>query len=853
VSRALYTLPLPLAIAVIGLWRRGRVVSLFTILVIATAVAMVVSVEMASRSVDRELARTARSLAGEADLEVTGGRMRVPEHLVEQLRQLPGVRAAAPLLYAMLRVASGDRAGDPLHLVGVDLAGDLSVHGLSVEDHRVEVRDPARLLAVPGAVVVTGELLDRLNVEPGGRIPVRGPMGPAELSVQGVLSGPIAEAYAGLLLATDLYSMQELIGARGWVDRISLVLEPEADRADVERRIAALVSGIATLRPAGAQSAWAFQAVSIMQTALLVFIGVGIGLAGLLGYAAISRAAESQIAEFAIMCSAGVEGRSVFAAIVLEAALLGAAGTLLGLPAGIWLSPLALRGASSPLAVFERLELRDAEVSAQTWLLGVSTGMVACLAGSLLPARRATRRAPLDVLRAARPTDLEREGELPWLPWLLATAPLAAASPALFAPLPRLALVLVSFVALLGLGLRSSLRPAMIRARPLLEGLLARIGSLVGAAFVARSGQASIAITTIAAVLAAVGALSIVLNSISQSTIEFVMVRYRDGILVTPGAPEGFRPGELLRPETIEIIRDTPGVLAVSEQQVSEIILEDRGIALYASDAAAVSRFARYPTVGGDSREVARALVAGSVAVTEAFQRTFALGPGDIVTLDTPRGRRAFPIAGVVRDFGPRAGGILVDIHTFDRLWPRNGATSLTLFAEEPRARVVERILERTGSQEPFHLVYGSALEQMVQRGVGSMTELLWAVGLVITGFGGVGVLNVLLGSIAARERELALVQAAGFTRGQVVGVVLADAVIVGALGSGLGVLSALILGYPFCWAVGETLGWTFALAVPWGQLALLAAGTLAMAAAAGLYPALVAQRAAVPEALAFD
>ena len=72
---------------------------------IALGVALGFAVHLINRAAVNELAAGVRTLAGEADLEVRGGRGGFPEALYAQLARLPGVAVASPVLEA----EAGDR------------------------------------------------------------------------------------------------------------------------------------------------------------------------------------------------------------------------------------------------------------------------------------------------------------------------------------------------------------------------------------------------------------------------------------------------------------------------------------------------------------------------------------------------------------------------------------------------------------------------------------------------------------------------------------------------------------------------------------------------------------------------
>src|SRR3972149_1025655 len=75
-------------------YQRGR--SFLSILGIALGVALGFAVHLINRAAVSELAAGVRTLAGEADLEVRGGRAGFPETVYAQLSRLPGVAVASP-------------------------------------------------------------------------------------------------------------------------------------------------------------------------------------------------------------------------------------------------------------------------------------------------------------------------------------------------------------------------------------------------------------------------------------------------------------------------------------------------------------------------------------------------------------------------------------------------------------------------------------------------------------------------------------------------------------------------------------------------------------------------------------
>jgi putative ABC transport system permease protein len=98
------------------------------------------------------------------------------------------------------------------------------------------------------------------------------------------------------------------------------------------------------------------------------------------------------------------------------------------------------------------------------------------------------------------------------------------------------------------------------------------------------------------------------------------------------------------------------------------------------------------------------------------------------------------------------------------------------------------------------------------------------------------------------------VLRALGASRAQVTGVVLAQAGVLGAVGSLAGLAVGLAVGAVLVTVVNvQSFAWTLTLLPPWGSLAATFALVVAMCVLAGLAPAAAAARASVREALHED
>src|SRR2546422_38366 len=185
---------------------RGR--ALLSVLGIALVVALGYGVYRVTRGAVDELGGAVRGLAGEADLEVRGGRGGFPESLYPAIARLPGVASVNPGLELNAGLAGTERT---IRLIGID----------ALRERRPELLAPDKvLLSAAAAELVKG---DRLRLVVGHRT--------VELQVGGVLD------LKGVEALTDIATAQWRLERPGPTDPPAVGLERGARRAAGRVRI----------------------------------------------------------------------------------------------------------------------------------------------------------------------------------------------------------------------------------------------------------------------------------------------------------------------------------------------------------------------------------------------------------------------------------------------------------------------------------------------------------------------------------------------------------------------------------------------------------------------------------------
>jgi putative ABC transport system permease protein len=178
-----------------------------------------------------------------------------------------------------------------------------------------------------------------------------------------------------------------------------------------------------------------------------------------------------------------------------------------------------------------------------------------------------------------------------------------------------------------------------------------------------------------------------------------------------------------------------------------------------------------------------------------------------------------------------------------------DGVDEIVLRVDDPRhvasaAEAAKAMVERTGGGAPFDVVVPREIlraRERTQRIFNVVTGAIAAISLLV---GGIGIMNIMLASVAERTREVGIRRALGATQRDVAAQFLAESSLLTAAG---GVLGALV-GMAGAGMIQRLAGWPTALS-PWMLLlALLTA--IAVGVGFGSYPAWLAARMAPMDAL---
>jgi putative ABC transport system permease protein len=159
--------------------------------------------------------------------------------------------------------------------------------------------------------------------------------------------------------------------------------------------------------------------------------------------------------------------------------------------------------------------------------------------------------------------------------------------------------------------------------------------------------------------------------------------------------------------------------------------------------------------------------------------------------------------------------------------------------------QVKEVMKERHDGQEDFSIITQDSMLKGFTNIIGALTAGLAGIAAISLAVAGILIMNVMLVSVSERTAEIGLLKALGARRRQILGLFLAESLLISALGALLGVAvgTGLVLLLAGVWPV-------LALAPSGGWIALVTVLALAAGALFGLMPARRASRLAAADAL---
>jgi putative ABC transport system permease protein len=517
--------------------------------------------------------------------------------------------------------------------------------------------------------------------------------------------------------------------------------------------------------------------------------------------------------EHALLRVLGLTRRGVARLVLLEAAVLGALGGLLGVAGGYALAAVAVRIAGADLgAGMFRGMTPELAFSAGAALAYVGAGIAVSVAGALLPALDAARSAPAQALKAGDEQAMFARAVKRWPGLLFLFLGFVFLFPKSLNGIPVAGYVSIACLLLGGVFLMpwvSGFVFEKIKTGKNIPFALA-LAQLRGA-----PGQAMVSLAAIVASFSLMAAMAIMVASFRSSVDDWLgAVLPADLYFRTSQAGET----AWIDPELQARVRALPQLERTVFLRSGRITLDPArpAVALIARDAASI----RFPAVGKSYER--KAGDPPAAWISEAVSDIYGFVPGSRLEIPLSGKSQTFVVAGVWRDYARQHGAIVIERETYaelsgDRrvndaaLWLKPGADAAAL-AGALRALPGGGLLDIAGADEIRRVSLG-----IFDRSF-AVTYALEAVAVLVGLFG----LSSSVGAIVlARRREFGMLRHLGMTRRQIGAMLAAEGGLLAVLGVAVGLALGGAISLVLIHVVNrQSFNWSMDVHLPYGLLA---------------------------------
>jgi putative ABC transport system permease protein len=726
-------------------------------------------------------------------------RPRISSSLVDTVKEVPGVLDAAGDIQAFARVVGSD--GKPL---GSDGQGP-PTFGSVITDYKGSLWSISSGRLPNGATEVALDeyTFDLGNFTVGDSTRVIAQSGSREFTIVGVASyGDVRTSGGATFALFDVETASEFLAEPGVVDQVLVTGDGSLSDEELASRIDDVLpkdSRLETLTGAEITEEAQNQigdALSFISIFLSIFSYIALGVGCFVIYNVFSISAAQRQKENALLRAIGASKRQVTGAMLIEAAVIGIFGSVIGLVSGIGLS----RGLSALLSSFGiDLPSTGLVVSTSTIISTIIVGLLVTMLSSFLPARRAGRVPPLAAMReTAVETTAVSVGRL--VSGLLFTIAGVGATIAVIAGadavLLGLAIVLV-FIGTLILGPIISRPLALFIGIPIekIRGVPGRMARDNAARNPKRTARTSAPVMIGVALVTAVTALAVSI----QSQIRDVVGEQFYGDYAISVNSFGFGG---LSPDLADEINELPEVETATGIGTAAAVVDGGGTLLTVITPQTISEIFDFGFIEGN----VSSLTADGIFVSESRAKRLDVqvgSPIDVTLADSSV--RTLTVQG---------------IYTKDEIAERY-IVSRDLFEGTTVARFDFGVYILTRDDIPDEQARAALQQTVDEYGVGKLQSIdefideqaaqvnqllgliygLLALSIIIAI---VGIIITLLLSVYERQREIGLLRAVGMTRSQVRSTVRWESVITSLQGAVLGAILGVGLGWIIVFALRD-------------------------------------------------
>ncbi len=842
--------------------------TLLTILGIALGVAAYISVQMIIDTMADSFSSMVDSVSGKIELQISGGESGVDEQVYDTLDQrdeknnllIPGLAAALPTIQNITKYES-----ESMLILAVDILNDKAARDYEMKgENDVQIEDPLLFLNSVDSILLNRDFAKRHNLKINTVVELLTSKGKMPFKIRGFLesSGP-ASAFGGNFALMDVFSAQVYFGKKGKFDSVDLLLQDGADVDKVRGAVETALDGRYEVeRPAqrneGVETMLRSFRMGLTVMALIVSI-----MGGFIIFNTVTTTVYQRMREIGILRMIGVTRFGIWRLFTVEAIFMGVVGAAIGALGGFAAGRHAvLNYVGGATSIFVPANPASASFDARTVLAGFGIGVCMSLAGAMWPSFRAIGISPLEVLRFGPGLSSGRGASIGrWsLLFFIAAATVGAG---LF--VPKLAAnvngIRMSMIGMIVCGVAATplfmklLLTAMIGISRGFRMPLLRMSS---ENILRDLGRSSMIVAAFMVAVAVMFEIYLFMNSSKTEIKNWLDQALKADLLITSSSNFASRNSVPMDAAMMDKFAAINGVQSVVPVRVMPLEYGDWRIQTLSLDFKTHFNESRFRFVRGDKDKALPAFLDNEgVLLTQNLLIHFPdLKKAEMITLNTPRGKRDFPVLGVVMDYTSESGAVMINRGLFLDSFDDHLVDTFQLYLQagaEPQ-EVRRKIDAMVGDEFNLFVLTNREFKLAVLEAIDQLFALAVSLEIITILIALIGIVNNLMASVIDRTREIGVIRSLGATRTQTALIYFAQSGLLGFSGAFVGMLCGYGLGDIHLTRLNELLaGWPMPLHYSVGRIALAFAAVVAAAICAGVFPARKAADLTLSEALKYE
>ncbi|MDX6327146.1 MAG: putative transport system permease protein [Nocardioidaceae bacterium] len=763
----------------------------------------------------------------------------VPLSLVKTVAAVPGVARVVPNLQGTAILAGSDG-------IAVRNGGAPSLGFAFLKDDPSFTLVSGRGPTGPGEVAVESSTLDRAHLKVGNR--TRAVIG--DRARQVTITGEVhfGSLFGATAVLVDQATARRVFAPDGTVTSLSVTAAPgvsqTALRAAVARSLPSNLEAVTGETVQSETETSVQKGLAFFTTFLLVFAGVALFVGAFIIVNTFSMLVGQRARELALLRAIGATRAQVMRTVLSEAVVIGLVGSVLGIAFGL----LIAAGAVAAIGRFLSTDIGSGlPLSVPTVVLSVLVGVVVTVVSAVLPARRASRVAPVAAMRGdagAVARGLGRRGLVGLALLVCGALVLGAAVTRAQVSWPVAAIGAVAAVLGMLVGAPLATRPVVRAIAWPFVAILGAVGRLARENALRVPRRTATTASALMIGLALIAGISVLAGSVKASVSSGVADELTSDFVLNSGnvAP--------VPAPVADAARALPGVRSVAAVSFVDMRIGSFRTAASAITAADVAdNFAVTMDEGRLSALDRHTLLVDQTTASAQGWRLGDTVTGMVGTL----GDLPLVVGGIYQDSQAFGSHVIIDRSLYTAALPANQQGDARLFLRAvPGADLPALRSDLTDLVRPYLIVSVQDSAEFADAegaSVDTLINLLYVLLLFSVIVAVLGIINTLALSVFERTREIGLLRAIGLRRRQLGSMITIEAITTSVFGALLGTGLGLGLGVALQRGLA-TQGLT-TLAVPWALLAamLLASGVVGVLAAA--LPALRAVRLNLLQAIA--